>query len=136
MRNLKLKTEKDIKELEGFGLENKIEPFGQETSPNNFESIKSLYYNDERINHLIPDFLMRLKNQVFDLEKLATEKDLKLTRKMLHKMKGACGSYGFPILYETLLKLEKILAHHDFSEGEWAAEFSLFKKLIEHVEVQ
>ena len=106
----------------------------QSLSHSQFSPIKSLYCNDDRISHLIPSFLSRLKSQSIDLEQLMLDEDMILTKKMLHKLKGGCGSYGFPALYDALFQLEATLAAKGFSGGLLFSQFLHFKKMIDRVE--
>ncbi|MFK7825596.1 MAG: Hpt domain-containing protein [Oligoflexales bacterium] len=128
-------------EIEGIIEKNKsdavhnYESLAQNGNPDKADSIKSLYCNDARISPLIPSFLRSLKIQVSELEKVILADDVHLTKKIIHKLKGGCGSYGFPDFFEAFLELETTLTSHGFSEKILIDKFTLLKKIIENVEV-
>lgn len=96
--------------------------------------ILSHYRDDSRISQLIPGFLASLKEQVADLEDVLVSEDFVSTKSMVHELKGACGSYGFPSLYDSLAQLEKTLASKGLTGKAMLTQFLKFKEMVERAE--
>ena len=100
------------------------------------EAILSHYHNDERIKPLLPGFVENLRLQVGEIGEILEERqDLFEFRRLLHKLKGACGSYGFQSLYEKISDLESDLNDSHVVITELKGKFFQFKEMISRVRV-
>jgi CheY-like chemotaxis protein len=66
-----------------------------------------LIESDPVIRELIPDFLTRRKSELQKLRELFKADELEIISQIGHKLKGAAGSYGLPLLSDIGQKLEE-----------------------------
>ena len=71
------------------------------------EVIYSEYADDEDLAEIIDDFVAGLRKQVEQMQQAASNNDHKMLQRLAHRLKGAGGSYGYPMLTEVARKLEE-----------------------------
>ena len=71
------------------------------------EVIYSEYADDEDLTEVIDDFVAGLRKQVEQMQQAASNNDHKTLQRLAHRLKGAGGSYGYPMLTEVARELEE-----------------------------
>ena len=76
---------------------------GEPTSPNGRPpeqdaAIVSLYVNDPDITAILDGYIERLGRQIDEMRQALAKPDLDDLQRLAHRMKGAAGNYGYPIL--------------------------------------
>ncbi|MEN6406325.1 MAG: PAS domain S-box protein [Thermoguttaceae bacterium] len=71
------------------------------------ERIVSQYADDSEIVEILPGFVERLAGQLDAMQKTLSTGQHEELRRLAHKLKGAGGSYGYPLLTETCAVLEQ-----------------------------
>lgn len=77
------------------------------------EVIYSEYADDEDLAQIIDDFVAGLRKQVEQMQQAASNNDHKTLQRLSHRLKGAGGSYGYPMLTEVARKLEEAARARD-----------------------
>ncbi|GAX61102.1 signal transduction histidine kinase-like protein [Candidatus Scalindua japonica] len=77
------------------------------------EEICSEYSDDEDLVELIDEFVAGLKEDIASMRKVLESEDYNGLCRLAHQMKGAGGSYGYPILTEAAKTLEKAAKARD-----------------------
>lgn len=87
------------------------------------ERIVSLLGDDPDLGDLVHDFVAAMPERIAAIRAAIHSQDLSAVQRLLHQLKGACGSYGFPQLTYEAGQYEKML-HKGMS-------FSDIEKLLE-----
>jgi HPt (histidine-containing phosphotransfer) domain-containing protein len=86
------------------------------------EAICSEYADDADLVELIDEFAAGLEEEVKTMRKVLEGGDYDGLRRLAHQMKGAGGSYGYPMLTETAKILENAAKSRDVEAGTTALD--------------
>ncbi len=81
-------------------------PLPEESPPGNEDAIISLYADDPDLVPILEGYVGRLDAQVEAMHAALADGKFADLQRLAHKMKGAGGNYGYPILTEAAKKLE------------------------------
>jgi HPt (histidine-containing phosphotransfer) domain-containing protein len=81
------------------------------------ETICSEYADDEDMVDLIDEFVEELGEEIASMRKVFEGGDYDGLCRLAHQMKGAGGSYGYPMLTEVAKELEKAAKEKDIDAG-------------------
>lgn len=70
--------------------------------------LRSELADDPVMLELIAEFLSVLPERVYEIERAANDHDLKSLAVLAHKLKGAGGGYGYPLITESARDLEQL----------------------------
>jgi CheY-like chemotaxis protein/HPt (histidine-containing phosphotransfer) domain-containing protein len=82
--------------------------------------IPSQFADDPQLVDILPRFVERLPSQLNALCKALEEERLADAERLAHRLKGAGGSYGYPVLSEVAKSLELAARAQDVGEAEAA----------------
>jgi HPt (histidine-containing phosphotransfer) domain-containing protein len=71
--------------------------------------IVSLLGDDPDLKDLVDDFVTAMPERIASIYEAINAHDSLGLQRLMHQLKGACGSYGFPQLTEEAAVLEKLL---------------------------
>ncbi len=94
----------------------------KETKQGELEAICSEYANDEDLVVLIDEFAAGLGEDIASMRTVLEGGDYDGLRRLAHQMKGAGGSYGYPMLTETAKVLEEAAKEEDVKTGTTALD--------------
>ena len=63
---------------------------------------------DPELDQLVTEFVAALAERVSALEQVLAAGNLARAATLAHQLKGAAGSYGFPLITEAALRVERI----------------------------
>ena len=86
------------------------------------EMICSEYADDTDLVELIDEFVVGLAADIESMRKVLEDSDYDGLRRLAHQMKGAGGSYGYPMLTETAKTIEKAAKEEDVKAGTQALD--------------
>jgi len=82
----------------------------------------------EVLNSVIKRFVEKGANQIAELDRAITDNDLEMTRKIVHKLKGAAGSLVARPLYYTAEEIEMLAASKAAVDDELIGKYGLLQK--------
>ncbi len=86
------------------------------------ESICSEYINDADLVELIDEFVAGLEGDIRAMRKALESGDYDGLRRLAHQMKGAGGSYGYPMLTKAAKIIEAVAKAKDVETGKTALD--------------
>ena len=78
--------------------------------------VPDLPMSDPDIRRIVEDFVDRLREDIAELQKLASAGDFAAIAGIAHRLKGTAGTLGFPDFYEPSMKLEFAARDGDASD--------------------
>ncbi len=91
--------------------------------------IYSKFAADEDWRELLQSLVADLPDRLEALDNAVAKSDLATLARLVHQLKGACGSYGYEVITPLARQLEQAMKANDDMEV-WAGEFKLFREAI------